>query len=267
MAGAAISLSGVKLSFGGITALAGVNLDVQAGEVHAVIGPNGAGKSSLINVICGIYRPDEGSISFDGRPLPRVDTSRLASMGVTRTFQNIVLLKGLSVTENIIMGLSHRMTSTVWGQILGTPHARRQEGDAHSRARQLLHMLHLNEFENRAVGTLPYGAQKRVELARALIAAPRLLLLDEPMAGMTAREKIAMSDFIREAHRRSGSTIILIEHDMNVVMDLSDRITVLDHGKRIAEGTPTEIQANQDVIDAYLGVAHDDDDDDRAIAA
>jgi branched-chain amino acid transport system ATP-binding protein len=267
MTGAALSLSGVRLSFGGIGALKGVDLDVRAGEIHAVIGSNGAGKSSLINVISGIYRPDAGEIRFDGKRLPRMKTERLASLGITRTFQNIVLFKGLSVIQNVMMGLTHEARSTSWGQILGSLRARREEQAASERARQILTKLDLTEVQDRAVATLAYGVQKRVELARALIASPRLLLLDEPMAGMSAGEKADMSDFIRGAHELTASTIILIEHDMGVVMDLSDHITVLDHGKRIAEGKPEAIQSNQDVIDAYLGVAHEGDGDDVVLAA
>lgn len=269
MTGAALSLSGVRLSFGGIGALKGVDLDVRAGEIHAVIGPNGAGKSSLINVISGIYRPDAGEIRFDGKPLSRMKTERLASLGITRTFQNIVLFKGLSVIQNVMMGLTHAVRATSWGQIIGSPRARREENAGWERALQILAKLDLTEVQDRAVATLAYGMQKRVELARALIASPRLLLLDEPMAGMSSGEKAAMSDFIRGAHEQTAATIILIEHDMGVVMDLSDHITVLDHGKRIAEGTPEAIQNNQDVIDAYLGVAHEgdgDDNDDSATA-
>ena len=267
MTGATLSLSGIRLSFGGIGALKGVDLDVRPGEIHAVIGPNGAGKSSLINVISGIYQPDAGELRFDGRPLPRMKTDRLARLGITRTFQNIVLFKGLSVIQNVMMGLTHQARATPWGQIIGSPQARREEAMGRERARQILAALDLIDVQDRAVATLSYGVQKRVELARALIAAPRLLLLDEPMAGMSAGEKAAMSDFIREAHDRSGTTIILIEHDMGVVMDLSDHITVLDHGRRIAEGTPAAIQSNQDVIDAYLGVAHEGDGDDTVLAA
>jgi branched-chain amino acid transport system ATP-binding protein len=266
MAGAALSLSGVTLSFGGIGALKGVDLEVDAGEIHAVIGPNGAGKSSLINVISGVYIPKSGQISLDGHRLPRVRPDRLARLGITRTFQTVVLFKGLSVTENVMMGLTHEALATSWGQIIGSTRARREEAEGRERARQILARLDLTAVQDRAVATLSYGMQKRVELARALIAVPRLLLLDEPMAGMSAGEKAAMSGFIREAHAHSAATIILIEHDMGVVMDLSDRITVLDHGKRIADGTPMEIQANQDVVDAYLGVAHDGDDDMALVA-
>jgi branched-chain amino acid transport system ATP-binding protein len=267
MTGAALNLAGVTLSFGGIGALKGVDLDVRAGEIHAVIGPNGAGKSSLLNVISGIYQPDAGAIRLDGRLLPRVRPDRLAALRITRTFQNIVLFKGLTVTENVMMGVTQEMRATPWGQIIGTARARREEAEARARARAILARFDLSEVQDLAVATLPYGIQKRVELARALIAAPRLLLLDEPMAGMTAGEKAAMSGFIRDAHEHSAATIILIEHDMAVVMDLSDHITVLDHGKRIAEGEPAAIQANQDVIDAYLGIAHDGDDDDKVLVA
>jgi branched-chain amino acid transport system ATP-binding protein len=194
-------------------------------------------------------------------------TERLASLGIARTFQNIVLFKGLSVIQNVMMGLTHEVRATAWGQIIGSPRARREEQAGRERARQILANLDLTEMQDRAVATLAYGVQKRVELARALIAAPRLLLLDEPMAGMSAGEKAAMSDFIREAHEQFATTIILIEHDMGVVMDLSDHITVLDHGRRIAEGTPAAVQNNQDVIDAYLGVAHEGDGDDTVLAA
>ncbi|MCB8881922.1 ABC transporter ATP-binding protein [Acidisoma cellulosilytica] len=267
MAGAAIRLSGVTLSFGGILALKGVDLDIHAGDIHAIIGPNGAGKSSLVNIICGIYRPEAGSIDFDGQHLSRMETGRLAKLGITRTFQNIVLFKGMSVTQNVMMGLTHKTRSTPWGQIIGSARARREEAHAYEIARAILARLDLTQVQDRAVNTLSYGAQKRVELARALIAGPRLLLLDEPMAGMTAGEKVRMIAFIREAQAHSGVTVILIEHDMGVVMELSDRITVLDHGKRIAQGTPSEIQVNPDVIDAYLGVAHADDGDDAVLAA
>jgi branched-chain amino acid transport system ATP-binding protein len=267
MTGLALNLAGVTLSFGGIGALKGVDLDVRAGEIHAVIGPNGAGKSSLINVISGIYRPDAGQIRLDGRLLPQVKTDRLAKLGITRTFQNIVLFKGLTVTQNVMMGLTHEARATSWGQIIGSPRARREESEARARAEHILARLDLADVRDRAVTTLSYGVQKRVELARALIASPRLLLLDEPMAGMTSGEKASLSGFIRDAHALSGATIILIEHDMGVVMDLSDHITVLDHGRRIAEGTPAAIQSNQDVIDAYLGVAHEGDGDDTVLAA
>jgi branched-chain amino acid transport system ATP-binding protein len=267
MTGLALNLAGVTLSFGGIGALKGVDLDVRAGEIHSVIGPNGAGKSSLINVICGIYRPDSGAIRLDGRLLPQVKTDRLAKLGITRTFQNIVLFKGLSVIQNVMMGLTHDARASSWGQIIGSGRARREEAEARSRAQHILARLDLAGAQDRVVTTLAYGVQKRVELARALIASPRLLLLDEPMAGMTSAEKATLSGFIRDVHAYSGTTIILIEHDMGVVMDLSDHITVLDHGKRIAEGTPAAIQANQDVIDAYLGVAHEGDGDDSVLAA
>jgi branched-chain amino acid transport system ATP-binding protein len=267
MPGAALNLAGVTLSFGGIGALKGVDLDVRPGEIHAVIGPNGAGKSSLINVISGLYKPDAGKITLDGRRFARAPTERLAALGVTRTFQNIALFKGLSVIQNVMMGLTHRRRATPWGQIAGSPAARREEAESAERARHILARLDLTAVQHKPAATLPYGVQKRVELARALIASPRLLLLDEPMAGMTSGEKVVMSDFIRDARMELDATIILIEHDMGVVMDLSDHITVLDHGKRIADGTPAAIQANQDVIDAYLGVAHDGDGDDAVLAA
>ncbi|GAB0118332.1 ABC transporter ATP-binding protein [Acidisoma sp. 7E03] len=264
IAGAALRLSDVRLSFGGIGALKGVDLEVQAGEIHAVIGPNGAGKSSLVNVICGVYTPQKGTIVYAGQPIRRIRPERLARLGITRTFQNLALFKGLSVIDNVILGLSETMTATVWEEILGAPRARRQAAAARSRALQVLRQLDLASLQDAAVHTLPYGVQKRVELARAIIGAPRLLLLDEPMAGMTEDEKASMSRFIRAVHAATGTTIILIEHDMAVIMDLSDHITVLDHGRHIAHGTPTEIAANPDVIDAYLGVAHADDGDDDA---
>jgi branched-chain amino acid transport system ATP-binding protein len=262
MKGAALTLRGIKLSFGGVGALKNVDLDVAAGEIHAVIGPNGAGKSSLINVISGIYKPQAGQIILDGILRRRIRPEDLAALGIGRTFQNIVLFKGLSVIENVVMGMTHVTTATVWEQVAGLGRARRQEAIAHGRAEAILTQLEIFHLRHAAVDELSYGVQKRVELARVLVATPRLLLLDEPMAGMTVGEKEVMSRFIRDAHLRSGATIILIEHDMGVIMDLSDRITVLDHGKHIADGTPEAIRADQAVIDAYLGVAHDDDGDD-----
>ncbi|MCX9000023.1 ABC transporter ATP-binding protein [Rhizobiaceae bacterium BDR2-2] len=255
-----LSIEGVSLSFGGVTALSNIDLDVRQGETRAIIGPNGAGKSSLINIISGVYRPDSGRIRIGAASFAHVPTQKLARLGVARTFQNLGLFKGLTVLENVMTAREHANTSTFIGQLLATPSARRQEQAARERAERVLSFLHLTEVRDRLTGTLPYGLQKRVELARALAATPRILLLDEPMAGMTATEKNEMADFVRAVRAEFGTTIILIEHDIGVVMDLSDRVAVLDYGRKIADGTPSQILEDQAVIDAYLGVAHENED-------
>jgi branched-chain amino acid transport system ATP-binding protein len=254
-----LSLEDISLSFGGVTALADVSVKIHAGEIRAIIGPNGAGKSSLVNVISGLYRPDKGKIRLNGQDFHRIPASRAARLGLARTFQNLALFKGLTVLENVMSGLAFARKSTFVGQAFGLPLARREERDTRERARAVLEFLHLEAVAGRPAGALPYGLQKRVELARALVANPEILLLDEPMAGMTATEKQEMSGFIRSTRDSYGTTIILIEHDIGVVMGLSDRIAVLDYGRKIADGTPSEVRADQAVIDAYLGiVSHDD---------
>lgn len=256
---ALLALEGIGLSFGGVVALADVDLSVSPGEIRAIIGPNGAGKSSLINVISGVYRADRGHVRLNGARYAQVPTRQLARLGVARTFQNLALFKGLNVLDNVASGIAYRTKSNFAGQILGIGRSSREQTDQRGRAEQILEFLHLTGVRDRLAGTLPYGLQKRVELARALVAEPRLLLLDEPMAGMTAGEKSEMAAYVRAARDRFATTVVLIEHDVGVVMGLSDRIAVLDYGRKIADGAPDEIRNDQRVIDAYLGVASDNE--------
>jgi branched-chain amino acid transport system ATP-binding protein len=254
----ALTLINISLSFGGVQALSNLDLSVRQGDIHAIIGPNGAGKSSLINVISGVYRPDRGVIRIGERIFARAPTSRLSSLGVTRTFQNLALFPKLSVIDNVIVGLAGAARAGFIAQIIGLGRARAEEVESRRSAKEIITLLGLSSVQDALVGALPYGLQKRVDLARALVSRPKIVLLDEPMAGMTATEKREMAEFIATARDRLKAAVVLIEHDVGVVMSLSDRVTVLDCGRKIAEGSPAEIRANSDVIDAYLGVIRDD---------
>ncbi len=253
----ALVLESINLSFGGVRALTDVSLEVRTGEIRSIIGPNGAGKSSLLNVISGVYQPQSGAVRIDGVVVPHLDPSRLEAIGIARTFQNLALFAGLSVIDNIAIARRPRDAGSLAAQFLALPGARRASRQALEEAEELVAFFGLENYRRRRVDTLPYGARKRVELARALIARPRLLLLDEPMAGMNHNDKHDMSRFIRAARDRFSTTVILIEHDLSVVMNLSDRVAVLDFGHKIADGTPAEVRSNETVITAYLGVDHD----------
>ena len=246
----------VSLSFGGVKALQGVSFDVREHEIRAIIGPNGAGKSSMLNVINGVYHAQQGSVTFKGRKRHNVDPHEAAQRGIARTFQNIALFRGMTALDNIMTGRNLKMRTTFLQQALYWGPARREELEHRARVEEIIDFLEIQHNRRTPVGRLPYGLQKRVELGRALAAEPELLLLDEPMSGMNVEEKQDMCRFVLDVNDQFGTTIVLIEHDMGVVMDISDRVVVLDYGRKIADGTPEEVRANRDVIDAYLGVAH-----------
>jgi branched-chain amino acid transport system ATP-binding protein len=250
-----LTVEDISLSFGGVRALQGVSFDVREHEIRAIIGPNGAGKSSMLNVINGVYHPQQGTVTFRGRKRHDVDPHEAAQRGIARTFQNIALFRGMTVLDNIMTGRNLRMKCNFLQQALYWGSARREEIEHRAKVEEIVDFLEIEHIRKTPVGRLPYGLQKRVELGRALAAEPVMLLLDEPMSGMNLEEKQDMSRFILDVNDQFGTTMVLIEHDMGVVMDLSDRVVVLNYGRKIADGTPGEVRGNKDVIDAYLGVA------------
>ncbi len=247
----------ITLRFGGVTAIKDITFDIREGEIRAIIGPNGAGKSSMLNVVSGFYVPQEGEVFFRGEKRPPLKPFEVARQGIARTFQNIALFEGMSVLDNVMTGRLTQMNSGFISQALWRGKAEREEIENREICERVIDFLEIQSIRKTPVSRLPYGLKKRVELARALASEPKLLLLDEPMAGMNVEEKEDMSRFILDVNDEFGTTIALIEHDMGVVMDLSDRVVVMDYGKKIGDGTPSEVRNNQAVIDAYLGVSHD----------
>jgi len=252
-----LNVEAVSLAFGGVKALTNVSFNVFEGEVRAIIGPNGAGKSSMLNCINGFYKPTEGTITFKGESHAAMQTYEAASQGIARTFQNIALFRGMTTLDNIMTGRNLQMKSNFIMQALYYGPALKEELENREIVERVIDFLEIESIRKTVVGRLPYGLQKRVELARALASEPDMLLLDEPMAGMNHEEKEDMCRYILDVNDEFGTTIVLIEHDMSVVMDISDRVVVLDYGQKIADGTPDEVRGNQRVIDAYLGVQHD----------
>jgi branched-chain amino acid transport system ATP-binding protein len=251
-----LKLENISLAFGGVKALTDISFDVREHEIRAIIGPNGAGKSSMLNVINGVYQPQHGRITYKGETRQHMEPHHAAANGIARTFQSLALFKGMSVLDNLLAGRNLMIRTNILLQALRVGPALREEVYHRKRVEEIIDFLEIQHVRKTPVGRLPYGLQKRVDLGRALAAEPKVLLLDEPMAGMNVEEKQDMCRFILDVNDEFGTTIVLIEHDMGVVMDLSDRVVVLDYGKLIGDGTPDEIRNNQAVIDAYLGVKH-----------
>ena len=248
-----LDVKNISLSFGGVKALTNISFDVREHEIRSIIGPNGAGKSSMLNCINGVYTPQEGAITFRGQTFSHMNSRQVAEMGVARTFQNLALFKGMSVLDNIMTGRNLKIRSNILQQAIRVGLAQREEMEHREYVEHIIDFLEIQAHRKTPVGQLPYGLQKRVDLGRALAMEPQVLLLDEPMAGMNVEEKQDMSRFILDVNDEFGTTVVLIEHDMGVVMDISDRVVVLDYGKKIGDGAPDEVRNNDDVIRAYLG--------------
>ncbi|MGA0570333.1 ABC transporter ATP-binding protein [Variovorax sp. VNK109] len=251
-----LEVKDISLAFGGVKALTDISFDVREHEIRAIIGPNGAGKSSMLNCINGVYQPQQGAISLRGQQFRHMNSRQVAEMGVARTFQNLALFKGMSVLDNIMTGRNLKIRSNILLQALRIGPAQREEIRQREFVERIIDFLEIQAWRKTPVGQLPYGLQKRVDLGRALAMEPQVLLLDEPMAGMNVEEKQDMCRFILDVNDEFGTTVVLIEHDMGVVMDISDRVVVLDYGRKIGDGTPDEVRNNPEVIKAYLGTSH-----------